>query len=74
LAGQDGDDVKFGDKVRIMDGSKVDGCVGIVYRMEAEKAVVLLDREVLWPVELTCLEKVAEKVDWLVNSGCTSNI
>ena len=50
--------MKFGDKVIIRDGSRVDGCVGIVYRLEDEKAVVLLDNEVLWPVELYSLETV----------------
>lgn len=48
--------MKFGDKVIIRDGSKLDGCVGIVYRLEEERAVVLLDREVLWPVTFDCLE------------------
>jgi hypothetical protein len=51
-------DMKFGDKVIIRDGSKVDGCVGIVYRLEEEKAVVLLDKEVLWPVAQYSLELV----------------
>ena len=50
--------MKFGDKVIIRDGSKVDGCVGIVYRLEEEKAVVLLDKEVLWPVAQYSLELV----------------
>ena len=50
--------MKFGDKVVIRDGSRVDGCVGIVYRLEDEKAVVLLDKEVLWPVERHSLDPV----------------
>lgn len=41
--------MKFGDKVIVRDGSKVDGCCGIIYRLEDEQAMVLLDREVLWP-------------------------
>lgn len=50
--------MKFGDKVKIRDGSQVDGCVGIIYRLEAENILVLLDKEVLWPVKQQCLEKV----------------
>lgn len=42
--------MKFGDKVTIRDGSLLDGCKGIIYRLEEGKAVVLLDKEVLWPV------------------------
>lgn len=53
--------MKFGDKVIIRDGSQVDGCVGIIYRLEEEKAVVLLDKEVLWPVEQYSLEPVDNK-------------
>ncbi len=54
--------MKFGDKVIIKDGSKVDGCVGIVYHLEEEKAVVLLDKEVLWPVEQYSLELVGKNM------------
>lgn len=50
--------MKFGDKVIIKDGSQVDGCIGIVYRIEGEQILVLLDREVLWPVEKHHLELV----------------
>ena len=50
--------MKFGDKVKINDGSKVDGCIGIIYRLEEGKVVVLLDKEVLWPVDQHCLETV----------------
>jgi hypothetical protein len=50
--------MKFGDTVKIRDGSKVDGCVGIVYRLEEERVFVLLDKEVLWPLEQSCLEPV----------------
>lgn len=42
--------MKFGDKVRIKDGSLLDGCDGIAYRLEEERIFVLLDRQVLWPV------------------------
>ena len=47
--------MKFGDKVKISDGSQVDGCIGVIYRLEGEKAFVLLDKEVLWPVALHSL-------------------
>ena len=50
--------MKFGDKVIIRDGTLLDGCIGIIYRLEEEKAVVLLDKEVLWPVEQYSLEPV----------------
>ena len=42
--------MKFGDKVVIQDGSRVDGCVGVVYCLGEEMIDVLLDREVIWPV------------------------
>lgn len=48
--------MKFGDKVTIRDGSSLDGCIGIVYRLNEGKAVVLLDKEVLWPVDQDMLE------------------
>ncbi len=54
--------MKFGDKVTVKDGSLVDGCVGIVYRLEDEKAVVLLDKEVLWTVEQLSLELVEKNM------------
>ncbi len=50
--------MEYGDKVKIRDGSQVDGCVGIVYRLEDGKALVLLDKQVLWPVDLICLEPI----------------
>ena len=50
--------MKFGDKVKISDGSKEDGCVGIIYKLEEERAIVLLDKEVFWPVDLHRLEPV----------------
>ena len=48
--------MKFGDKVKIRDGSSLDGSSGIVYRLEEGEAVVLLDKEVLWPVAEADLE------------------
>ena len=42
--------MKFGDIVIIQDGSKVDGCVGVVYRLDEKTVQVLLDKEVIWPV------------------------
>ncbi len=54
--------MKFGDKVKIKDGSQVDGCVGIVYRIETRRTFILLDREVLWPVEQHSLEPVDKDV------------
>ncbi|MDT8444232.1 MAG: hypothetical protein RQ722_08060 [Desulfuromonadales bacterium] len=50
--------MEYGDKVTIRDGSKVDGFVGIIYRLEEGKALVLLDKQVLWPVDQLCLEPV----------------
>ena len=47
--------MKFGDKVIIQDDSKVDGCVGIVYRLDGETVHVLLDKEVIWPVKRDCV-------------------
>ena len=48
--------MKFGDKVIIRDGSLLDGSNGIVYRLEEGKALVLIDKEVLWPVDEGDLE------------------
>lgn len=48
---------KFGDKVVIRDGSRLDGVVGIVYRVETEQISVLLDKEVIWPVKPDLLER-----------------
>lgn len=50
--------MKYGDKAIIRDGSKVDGCIGVVYQLEEDKAVVLLDREVFWPVESAFIERL----------------
>lgn len=43
--------MKFGDRVVIKDGSKVDGSIGVVYRMGDDTVYVLLEKEVLWPVK-----------------------
>lgn len=50
--------LKFGDKVIIKDSSALDGVEGVVYRIGGGKVTVLLDREVLWPVDQCDLEKV----------------
>lgn len=55
--------MKFGDKVIIRDGSQVDGCIGIVYRIEEERIFVLLEREVLWPVQHRYLEVIDKLPD-----------
>ncbi len=52
--------MKTGDIVVIRDGSLLEGSVGIVYRLEDGKAVVLLEKEVLWPVEQDNLELSGE--------------
>ena len=52
--------MKFGDKVIIRDGSLLDGSNGIIYRIEEGKAVVLLDKEVLWPVGEVDLELIGK--------------
>jgi len=53
--------MKFGDKVTIRDGSRIDGCEGIIYRLEEARAFVLLDKEVLWPVALHHLEAAGKE-------------
>ena len=52
--------MKFGDKVIIRDGSLLEGSNGIIYRLEEGKAVVLLDKEVLWPVAEADLELIGK--------------
>lgn len=42
--------LRYGAKVKIRDGSKLDGCEGIVFRVKAGEVQVLLDREVFWLV------------------------
>lgn len=50
--------LKFGDKVIIRDKSALEGVEGVVYRIGDGQVTVLLDREVLWPVDQSDLEKV----------------
>ncbi len=50
--------VRYGNRVRICDGSSLDGAVGIVYDAKPERVLVLLDREVFWPVSPEQLEVV----------------
>lgn len=50
--------LKFGDKVIIRDSSALDGVEGVVYRIDEEKISVLLDKEVIWPVDHCDLEKI----------------
>ena len=50
--------LKFGDKVIIRDKSALEGVEGVVYRIADGQITVLLDREVLWPVDQCDLEKV----------------
>ena len=54
--------LKFGDKVIIKDRSALDGVEGIVYRIDGGKISVLLDREVIWPVDHSDLEKISAAV------------
>ncbi|PLX72188.1 MAG: hypothetical protein C0614_14005 [Desulfuromonas sp.] len=52
--------IKYGDKVIICDCSRLDGCVGIVYKLvDDETAHVLLEREVIWPAKIDNLELVS---------------
>jgi len=50
--------LKFGDKVIIRDGSALDGVEGVVYRIADRTISVLLDREVIWPVDPDRVEKI----------------
>lgn len=50
--------LKFGDKVIVRDKSALEGAEGVVYRIGDGQVTVLLDREVLWPVDEGKLEKV----------------
>ena len=50
--------LKFGDKVIIKDNSALDGVEGVVYRIGSGRVTVLLDKEVLWPVDQRDLEKI----------------
>jgi|GEM_PF-3238840 len=51
--------LKFGDKVIIKDRSALDGVEGVVYRIDGEKISVLLDKEVIWPVDHSDLEQIS---------------
>lgn len=51
--------LKFGDKVIIKDRSALDGVEGVVYRVDGGKISVLLDKEVIWPVGHSDLEKIS---------------
>jgi hypothetical protein len=42
--------LRYGARVVIRDGSKLDGCEGIVFRTKDGEVQVLLDREVFWMV------------------------
>lgn len=47
---------RYGQKVVIRDGSKLDGAVGVVYRVNHGEVQVLIDREVFWIVSEPLLE------------------
>lgn len=47
---------RYGEKVIIRDGSRLDGAVGVVYRVNNGEVQVLIDREVFWVVAETLLE------------------
>ena len=51
--------LKFGDKVIIRDKSALEGVEGVVYRIADEKVFVLLDKEVIWPVDHSDLEQIS---------------
>ena len=55
--------VRYGNQVRICDGSPLDGCVGIAYDVKPERVLVLLDREVFWAVMPDQLEVVTAHDD-----------
>lgn len=48
---------RYGDKVTIRDGSRLDGAVGTVYQVKDGLVLVLVDREVFWPVNADCLTR-----------------
>ncbi|NJC89323.1 MAG: hypothetical protein FIB02_12475 [Desulfuromonas sp.] len=53
--------LRYGDRVIIHDGSKLDGSEGLVYKIVNGEVQVLLDREVFWMVaeqDLEPLKKV----------------
>jgi hypothetical protein len=47
---------KYGDKVKIMDGSSLNECEGVVYQIKDDKVYVLIDKEVMWPVTADALD------------------
>ena len=56
--------IKYGDKVTICDGSRLDGSVGIVYKLVDDLSVyVLLEREVIWPVKIEDLELASKPAE-----------
>ncbi|MDT8441867.1 MAG: hypothetical protein RQ723_09430 [Desulfuromonadales bacterium] len=51
--------IRYGDRVIVRDQSHLNGHVGIVYKIvNNQLAHVLLDREVIWPVNIEQLEPV----------------
>lgn len=50
--------LRYGDKVMICDGSRLDGCEGVVFRTKGGEVQVLLDREVFWLVTEQQLERL----------------
>ncbi len=52
--------VRYGNKVRICDGSPLDGAVGVAYDVKLERVWVLLDREVFWAVAPEQLEVIPQ--------------
>ncbi|MCM2264110.1 MAG: hypothetical protein NDI73_02850 [Desulfuromonadales bacterium] len=46
----------YGDKVKIHDGSRLDGLEGVVFRIKDGEVQVLLDQEVFWFVAEQKLE------------------
>lgn len=54
---------RYGQKVVIRDGSLLDGASGVVYRAKDGPILVLIDREVLWPVSEEQLEALAPGSD-----------
>jgi hypothetical protein len=49
---------KFGDKVVIRDGSALNGVASIVCQIDEDKVSVLIDKEVIWPVDTCDLDYV----------------
>lgn len=50
--------VRYGNRVRIRDGSPLDGVEGIAYDVKPERVLVLIEREVFWAVAHEQLEAV----------------